>query len=585
MNKKIIGLGLSFLIAASLLLASCSTSNSTSSKAASSTTSAGNWWSKFGTPQYGGQMNVRVNSNITSFDPYLPPGTSYTDTWMEFLVQDDWTLDPAVFPYNILFRPNAYLKGHLADSWEFTDPSTLVLHIHPGIHWQNIPPANGREFTAADVVFDYQRMYGLGSGMKPSPFWSTMPEGQYMVSVTATDKYTVVEKWKSSNPEYILETFEPAAGDNLMVNPEAVQQWGNLSDWHHAIGTGPFILQNFVSGDSMTLVKNPNYWGYDEHFPKNQILYIDQLNILIIPDNSTALAAMRTGKIDYMDTVSYTDAQSMQKTNSAILEFPEPSYIGTSLDMRYDLKPFTDIRVRQALQQAVDLPTIAKTYYGGSVQPYPLTLSSYFEKGYGFPYDQWPQELKDQYAYNPTAAKQLLAAAGYPNGFNTDIVVPTTSDMDLLQIVKSYFAAVGVNMDIRPLDAPSLSNLVRNYKTDAMCMWTSGQLGMTFEFSFQINEFTTGAGNNFGNVNDPVWNAFSSKAMAATSIADFKQVIQDANEYVARQHFDVSLVQPNTYNLCQPWLKGYNGRLFSNQTGFYAARFWVDQNLKKSSGY
>ena len=60
-------------------------------------------------------------------------------------------------------------------------------------------------------------------------------------------------------------------------------------------------------------------------------------------------------------------------------------------------------------------------------------------KGWGFPYEEWPQELKDEYAYNPTAAKQLLADAGYPNGFKTNIVVDIGGDMELFQIIKSYF--------------------------------------------------------------------------------------------------------------------------------------------------
>ena len=63
-------------------------------------------------------------------------------------------------------------------------------------------------------------------------------------------------------------------------------------------------MQDYVAGSSATLVKNPNYWGYDERYPQNRLPYIDKLNILIIPDNATALAAMRSGKIDVMDTHS-----------------------------------------------------------------------------------------------------------------------------------------------------------------------------------------------------------------------------------------------------------------------------------------
>ena len=154
--------------------------------------------------------------------------------------------------------------------------------------------------------------------------------------------------------------------------PDAVKQWGNLNDWHHAIGTGPFILTDFVSGSSATLVKNPNYWGYDERYPQNQLPYVDKLKFLIIPDTATALAAMRTGKIDVMDAIQYQQAQPMQKTNPEIVQIPIPAPTGITVDLRNDVRPFNDIRVREALQMAIDLPTIAKTFYGGTADPIPL---------------------------------------------------------------------------------------------------------------------------------------------------------------------------------------------------------------------
>jgi ABC-type transport system substrate-binding protein len=101
------------------------------------------------------------------------------------------------------------------------------------------------------------------------------------------------------------------------------------------------------------------------------------------------------------------------------------------------------------MQMAIDLPTIAKSYYCGTVDPFPCTLTSRDMKGWGFPYDEWPQDLKDEYAYNPTKAKKLLADAGYPNGFKTNIIVDAAGDIDLLKIVKSYFADIGIEMDMR----------------------------------------------------------------------------------------------------------------------------------------
>jgi peptide/nickel transport system substrate-binding protein len=266
----------------------------------------------------------------------------------------------------------------------------------------------------------------------------------------------------------------------------------------------------------------------------------------------------------------------------------------TTIDPRNDVKPFNDIRVREAMQMAIDLPTIASTYYAGTVNPYPSAMTSDLETGWGWPYQMWPQDLKDEYAYNPTKAKQLLADAGYPNGFNTDIVVDSTADLDLVQVVKSYFANVGIKMDIRPMDDASWTAFVQiSHKQDQLAERPTGLLGNGSEPIRQLTRFTTNYSVNYIMVSDPVYDAFYPKVMAATTRDEAKQVLVSANQYVVRQHWMISLLQPNYFGLYQPWLKGYNGQFGAitgstagpNLVGFYPARFWIDQNLKKSTGH
>ena len=122
----------------------------------------GNRWDKLGKPQYGGTMTLRINSDIMIFDPYeVPYRANIMSGWLETLYTEAWLSDPAV---------QDYIKNHLAESWEFADPSTYVVHLRKGIHWQDIPPVNGREFTADDVAYHYDRLYGLGHGFtKPGP--------------------------------------------------------------------------------------------------------------------------------------------------------------------------------------------------------------------------------------------------------------------------------------------------------------------------------------------------------------------------------------------------------------------------------
>ena len=117
----------------------------------------GKWWDKLGEPQYGGEITIRANKDIVNFDPYFSEGlTSIFGGWMERLVCDDWTVGPEEWDFRIAWHPVKYLRGQLAESWEFPEPGTHVIHLRKGVRWQNLPPANGREFTADDVVFHYR---------------------------------------------------------------------------------------------------------------------------------------------------------------------------------------------------------------------------------------------------------------------------------------------------------------------------------------------------------------------------------------------------------------------------------------------
>jgi peptide/nickel transport system substrate-binding protein len=553
------------------------------------------WWYKLGKPQYGGVMNIRASRNILNFDPYNSEGlTSIYGGWMERLVGDDWTLDPSVWDYRIAWHPSQYRKGILAESWEFPDPRTHIIHLRRNVHWQNIPPANGREFTSEDVLFHYNRLFGLGGGFtKPSPVRANDVNFQDLVSMAAIDRYTVVFKFKTPNPEFIMETLHEISQAPCMENSEAVEKWGDVADWHHAIGTGPFILKDFKPNESATLIKNPNYWGYDERYPQNKLPYVDAVKYLIIPGEVETIEMMRSGKIDIVQQVSAAQARSLQKTNPEIIQIPV-ALATLAIQPRNDRAPFNDLRVRKALQMSIDLPKIAKLHYGDTVEPYPSTLTPRkYMKGWGFPYEEWPQDLKDEYAYNPASAKMLLAEAGYPHGFKTNVLADTESDMKLLLMVKSYFDDIGVDMEIRTMDSNAWLAFVERGQHDQLIYRPYGPLGNTYAPLRAITRFQTGLSANFMMVSDPVFDSFYSQAIAAISTEKLQQILKDANERVARQHYAISLLQPLAYSLCQPWLKGYNGQIHSVWMGsggpsmlsFYAARFWVDQNLKKNMGH
>ena len=177
--------------------------------------------------------------------------------------------------------------------------------------------------------------------------------------------------------------------------------------------------------------------------------------------------------------------------------------------------------------------------------------------GWGDAYPDWPADVQATYTYDPTLAKQMLATAGFPNGFNTDLVLESDADQGLYQIVQSELASVNINMSIQLMDAASWQSYVMtSHKEDALSPRNQGILGFNFDIFRQFMRFTPGYQSNYILVNDPVMAKFNSDAIAAQSVGGVQQLLHDANLYVAQNHFAISLAQPSTFNMVQPWVGG-----------------------------
>jgi peptide/nickel transport system substrate-binding protein len=270
--------------------------------------------------------------------------------------------------------------------------------------------------------------------------------------------------------------FEFLADMCFIWPPEVIEKYGNAEDWRVHCGTGPFMMIDYVPGSSVTFVKNPNYWRKHPLYKGYDMPFMDGVKWLNIPDDSTRIAALRTAKIDttcYGGKVRVEDWESLMKTNPELKWSKYLPVFQKAVGMRLDKKkPWDDKRVRQALNYAVDKEAIVKNIFYGLAKP----------AGVDNPCREW-MDIKP-YPYDPAKAKQLLAEAGYPDGFKITLKVFTTSPGAELPIIGEavgmYWQAVGLKVTIVPIDYPSLRSA---WTTDKALDYTWTHRGQAFPTS------------------------------------------------------------------------------------------------------
>jgi len=601
MIKKVLWLFISCLMIISLLVASCGTAVEEEEEEEAVVEEEeevveekekeevvvkgdGKWWDKFGEPQYGGTLALRAGADPTSWDPYFGGAAVWSlYAVLERLAMPDWTLDREIWDMKSPFVPIKYRVGVLAESWEIPDWGTYIFKIRKGIHWEDTYPLNGREFNAYDLEYFYHRLFGLGKyGFTEVSPYVTFQQYALIKSMDATDKYEFTVKLSEPSID-TFDTLTDQLSANMIVAREAVEEWGDVNDWKHMLTTGPFTVNEFVPSSVLKLQKNPNYYGHDERHPENSIPYVDYVNFLIIPDSSTAQAALRTGKIALLQGVDWETADYLQKTNPELEKITLPGS-AFCLDLRCDNEPFTDIRVRQALQMAVNNDELASIYYGGTAEPVPYGLIGPSLNGFYTPYDEWPEEVKYTYKYNPEGAKKLLAEAGYPNGFKTNVLAASINDIDLLELIYSYFQAINVDMELKIMDYGVYTSLSRQGKGDQMI--TSGS-----SFSWPITR-CLGRGFstyiiNYTHNNDTVFDDMYNTYSLLLDEEERRLLAIKANDYAIAQHWRVVAVPTVIYSMNQKWLKGFSGEnpIGGMAIGPYISRVWIDQNIKKAMGH
>ena len=536
-------------------------------------------------PQYGGTLEVSTifaTLSALSWDHKDWPwkinhdaGTIYEQLLVADLSKSKRNGGPHSFTADS-WLPTDAVKGELAESWSIQDnPLAIVFKLKKGIMFAAKPGVmEARELTADDVVFSYY--YRNNS---PRRIAGVLDE---ITKVEAVDKHTVafyLSKYMADWP------YRIGYGHNSSIMPKEVADAG-ATEWKNATGTGPFMLENYVSGNSHTYVKNPNYWDKEKIGEAEfKLPFVDKVVYRIIKDDSTRMTAFRTGKLDIMEVVRWEEQEALKKSNPAIKFNNWVSSYGTMLVLRTDQKPFDDIRVRRALNMAINKEEIVKTFYNGNAELFAYPMHPDFA-GYYEPLSAMPDSVKELFTYNPEKAKKLLAEAGYPNGFSFKVQVSSSGPvlMDLLPLMAAYLEQVGVKVEIQPMEYTAFLSVMTT-KTNAPGYLM--QIGHTTPLLALRKNFVTGQRWNPSMWADP---EFDKKMDAADQERDEekrKVMVRELTREILDKAPHIWMPTAKSATAWWPWVKNYNGELTAGavRPGPIYSRLWIDQEMKKKMGY
>lgn len=350
----------------------------------------------------------------------------------------------------------------LAKSWDISeDGKTYILHLMEGVKFHN-----GEDFKADDVVYSLNRIVTV-QGAVNSSFVSQIEGFDELANGVATelsgvkaiDDYTVEIKLKepyagfmaslAAAPVSILdEKTTTMAGDKFGIEPE------------FTVGTGPFKLKEWKLNEDIELVKNENYW---KEAPK-----IDGVEIKVVPDTETQNIMFRNGELDILDLdymVDYIPTYK-QEFKDNLVSVPRVGI--TYFTFNENIEPLNNVNIRKALSMAIDRQAIVDSMYNGTAS----IENGIFPKGL-----IGHNENIEAIEYNTEKAKEILAAEGYPNGFDMEIAIDSASSdttKSVLEIISEQLSEIGVNASLKTYDESTwLATRKAGELGSFMSIWTA----------------------------------------------------------------------------------------------------------------
>ncbi len=463
--------------------------------------------SQTGTPVYGGSIVVGIQQDVDSLDPHKATAAGTKEILFnifEGLVKPD---------------ENGDLMKALASDYTISEDGLVyTFTLREGVKFHN-----GNTVTAEDVKYSLERASGLLDG---TPLISSL---SVLTSVEILDEKTVQVTVGSANTEliysFVAAIIPAGSGEEESGTP---------------IGTGPFSYVSYKPQEGIVVAKNPDYW--QEGLP-----YLDEVNFKIVNSPDTALLEIKGGSIQIYPYL--TDSQAGELKDSFQI-LSAPSDVVQALFLNNAAEPLNDVRIRQAICYALDLDMVNEFVAGGGAT---LVSSAMLPTLHTYYVD-----LTDTYGTgaNIQKAQELMTDAGYPDGFDLEITVPSNYEyhMQTAEVVAEQLKAAGIHATINPVE---WSSWLSDCYTDRNYQSTISGITSDMTPGYLTNRFQTESKKNFVNFASAAYDEAYQAAAAALDPAEKAELYKQVQKILCDEAGSAFIQVPPITIAMDPRLAGY----------------------------
>lgn len=465
-------------------------------------------------PKTGGTLVFATSIDVPSLEPHLEAA-------------DAWHRRKALIYQNLTWVDNdVIVQPQLAESWDIKDDIEYTFHLRRGVKFHN-----GKELDAEDVKYSLERQ------LDPEVGSAGAGDLNMIDTIEVVDTYTVRITLKQPTGPFLA-----ALGGryNAIIPKDSAPTGDTLR--RTAIGTGPFMVKEFVPAQRLVLVKNPDYW--EEGKP-----YLDELVIQVVPDEQTALAGLRAGTID---ALAIEDAKNfaLVEGDTSLVATRTPAIKIDTLELPGDIEPLDDVRVRQAILLALDKEAIMQAGLMGLGQVVGIMPPAM--KYWALPPEELPNQKRDL-----AKAKALLAEAGYPDGFDLKLrtIVGYATMAANAPVIAANLKEIGINVTVETVD---LGVWIEDWSARREPVTLNAWGGfMDPDLLFYRHFHTPPEGMDFRRWNSAKADDLLDKGRSTVDQAERKVYYDELQKLMAEEAICIPLYSADLLNVQQKYVKGY----------------------------